>query len=179
MSRPTLYLMLGYPGAGKTTTAKLIHTITGAEHLWADQVRREMYQEPSYSHAENMHLYAHLNDMTNELLSQGKSVIFDTNFSFYHDREHLRTIATKHNARTLLVWVQADKKTAKQRATVEAHLHSHTRVLGNMSDEHFERIAKSLEPPHMNEDLIIVNGSKITENYIKESLNQAGIILEQ
>lgn len=169
--------MLGYPGSGKTTTAKLIHNLTGAEHLWADHVRREMYKHPNYSHAENMHLYTHLNDMTDELLSEGKSVVFDTNFNFYADRQHLRSIASKHNAATEIVWVQADKAIAKQRATKDSHLHSQTRVLGNMSTDHFERITNSQEDPHDDEHVINIEGSKISESYVKSQLQQAGVAI--
>jgi len=168
--------MLGYPGAGKTTTAKIIHKLTGAEHLWADHIRREMYKSPNYSHAENMHLYTHLNNTTAEVLAEGKSVIFDTNFNFYRDRRHLREIAQEYGAKTFIIWVQADKNTAKQRATVDAHLHSHTRVLGNMPIDHFERISSNLEPPHVDEQTIIIDGNRISEKYIKEKLSQAGII---
>lgn len=174
--RQTLYLMLGYPGAGKTTAARLIHEITGAQHLWADQVRREMYKNPTYSHTENMHLYAHLNDMTDQLLGVGKSVVFDTNFNFYKDREHLRKIADKYKTRVVVVWVQADKDIAKQRATVDAHLHSHTRVLGHMSNEDFERIAENLETPRDSEEVIELNGSEITEPILRSKLQSAGLL---
>ena len=167
--------MLGYPGAGKTTTAKIIHKLTGAEHLWADHVRREMYDHPTYSHAENMHLYPHLNDMTDKLLSEGKSVVFDTNFNFYSDREHLRSIAAKHGAHTIVVWVQADKNIAKKRATVDAHLHISTRVLGNMSVEHFERISSNQEDPHEDETVIDIEGREISESYVLTQLNQADV----
>ena len=33
MQKPTLFMMFGYPGAGKTTTAEIINELTGAEHL--------------------------------------------------------------------------------------------------------------------------------------------------
>ena len=76
--------MLGYPGAGKTTAAKVIHSLTGATHLWADHERRKLFATPNYSHAENIELYDKLNKTAAELLQQGKSVIFDTNFNFFH-----------------------------------------------------------------------------------------------
>lgn len=171
----TLFLMLGYPGAGKTTVAKIVHKLTGAEHLWADHVRRKMYQQPSYSHLENMHLYTHLNDLTNELLADGKSVIFDTNFNFYSDRKHLGEIASKQNAQVIIVWVKADKKLAKQRATVDAHLQKHTRVLGNMPIKQFDRISNNLELPRADEKVIELDGTKIDDDYVSQKLYEAGI----
>ena len=170
MSRPTLYLMLGYPGAGKTTAAKLIASVTGAQHLWADNVRREVYQKPTYSHKENIELYNNLNKAAQKLLEQGKSVIFDTNFSFYRDRKHLMDIAQGAGARTLVLWVQTPKGLAKQRAVVDAHLHSNTRVLGHMPEDNFERISGNIEPPHDDEEYIELDGTKLTDDYVKQTL---------
>src|SRR5688500_5646811 len=110
MSRPILYLMLGYPGAGKTTTAKIIHELTGAVHLWADKIRNERFSEPTPSHAENLELYNYLNELTGELLATGQSVIFDTTFNFYKDRQHLREIASRYGAVTQLIWVRTPKE---------------------------------------------------------------------
>lgn len=162
--------MLGYPGAGKTTTAKIVHDLTGAVHLWADVVRRERYGTPSYSHEENLDLYAYLNELTAELLRTGQSVIFDTNFNFYKDREHLRGIAKAHGATTKLLWVQTDKSVARQRAVEEAHKHNN-RVLGHMPAQAFERMSQKLQPPHTNEKYIAVDGTKVTPAYIKSLLN--------
>ena len=162
--------MLGYPGSGKTTTAKIIHELTGAVHLWADKVRRERFMSPTHSHTENIELYDHLNEVTAELLEAGNSVVFDTNFNFYKDREKLRKIASEHNANTILIWVRAPKDVAKERATQGAHK-QHTRILGNMPEERWEKISNNLEAPHEDEKVIEVDGTKVTKEYIKGLLN--------
>jgi predicted kinase len=169
MSQPTLYLMLGYPGAGKTTTARIISKLTGAEHLWADHERRKRFGKPTHSHKENLELYAELNKYTDELLSLGKSVVFDTNFNFYKDRQRLRDIASKHNAATKLVWVYTDKAIAKQRATANSDMQD-TRILGDMSAADFERMANNLQTPQPDEEVIEIDGTQVNDDYIAKAL---------
>ena len=169
MSKPTLYLMVGYPGAGKTTAARLIAEVTGAEHLWADHERRQRHGEPTYSHAENLALYKELNDVAATKLAQGKSVVYDTNFNFFKDREKLRQIAQQAGAETKLVWVTTDKQTAKGRATTNAHKQE-TRVLGNMPVEHFERMSRNLEEPASSEQPIKIEGRDLTAATVRAYL---------
>lgn len=165
----TLYLMLGYPGAGKTTTSKAIHELTGAVHLWADHERRKMFPKPTHTHQENLALYDVLNQRTDDLLAAGQSVIFDTNFNFYKDREHLRHIAAKHGADVKLFWVTTPKDIAKERATHIDHAHRNT-YDEVMPESDFERMAGNLEPPHPDEAYLAVDGTKITTKYIKRLL---------
>lgn len=169
MTTPKLYLFVGYPGAGKTTVAKVIHEETGAVHLWADKIRRERFDRPAYSHAENLQLYAHLNELTGELLEAGNSVLFDTNFNFYKDRDHLRHIAVQHGAEVVLVWLTTPRELARHRAT-EPHHQDHHRVLGTMSPEEFDRMAANLQPPTPDEHAIELDGSRLTAAEIKQKL---------
>lgn len=166
---PIVYLMLGYPGAGKTTAALAIHELTGAVHLWADHIRRERFNKPTYTREENLELYTHLNELTAELLSAGNSVIFDTNFNFFKDRERLRQIANEHQAKAVIIWVTTAKDVAKHRATRNAH-QQNTRVLGDMPEEDFERMSGNLQTPRADEDVIEIDGTKITVDYMKEKL---------
>jgi predicted kinase len=161
--------MVGYPGAGKTTTAKLIHDITGAVHLWADHERSRRFQKPTHSHKENLELYAQLNEETRQLLSEGKSVIFDTNFNFYKDREHLRQIADAEGARTVVVWITTDKTLARDRAVAHPSPNE-TRIWGNMPSEAFERITGNLQEPRAGEHPLMLNGKDMTRDVVERAL---------
>lgn len=165
----TLYLLVGYPGAGKTTTSKALHQLTGAEHLWADHIRKEQFNPPTYSEKENNQLYEELNQRTEQLLASGQSVIYDTNFNYAADRQKLRQLAQKHGAETKLLWVQTPREIAKQRATVEAHQHE-SRVLGSMTDQDFERLTNHLQEPQPTEQPVIVDGTKVDTEYLQSLL---------
>lgn len=161
--------MVGYPGAGKTTTSRIIHDLTGAEHLWADRIRNRLFPNPTHSTEENSELYDYMNKMTGDLLAAGKSVIFDTGFNFYKDRLYLHAIADDCGAQTVVVWVQADKSLAKRRATDESHAERNT-YPETMTEEIFERIAGGLEIPRPEEPLVVIDGAKISHQYVRERL---------
>ena len=175
MKEPALFLMLGYPGAGKTTTSKLIAKLTGAKHLWADHERRAMFVDPTHSKTESDQLYAQLNKQTEELLSQGHSVVFDTSFNHFADREYLRRIAAKHNARVLLIWLDTSLATAKSRAVDKSHA-EHNKYSQSMSDEEFNRIARHLEPPRPQESAIEFDGNQISEQTVEAMLRSNDVL---
>ncbi len=171
----TLYLMLGYPGAGKTTAAQTISKLTGARHLWADHERRQLFGTPTYSETENDQLYHRMNQQAAELLAAGQSVVFDTGFNKHADRDHLRAIAEGNDAQPVLVWVTLDPTIARDRATKDAHLHE-SRTLGDMTDADFERLKEKLEPPAADEPYLELDGTQITPENVAEKLRQQNLL---
>lgn len=170
-NKPTLYLMLGYPGAGKTTAARVISKLSHATHLWADYERRELFGDPTYSETENKQLYDRMNQEASALLVAGESVVFDTGFNKRADRDHLRRLAADAGASVVLVWVTTDPETARERATKDAHLQT-TRALGDMTDNEFERLRNKLEPPAKDENHIELDGTSISDEYVAVQLER-------
>ncbi|MDB5166248.1 MAG: uncharacterized protein JWM37_320 [Candidatus Saccharibacteria bacterium] len=164
-----LYLLVGYPGAGKTTVSQLIKELTGAVHIWADHERKHQFINPRHDHAENLKLYQYLNDKTDQLLKQGKSVIYDTNFNFYKDRQALRAIADKYGVETIVIHLTTSAELARQRAVHEDRDRP-TRVLGNMTADTFERIVNNLEPPRSDERTVEIDGHDVTLDLVRQAL---------
>lgn len=170
MQQPTLYLFIGYPGAGKTTVAKFIAAHSHAYHIWADQERLKLFKHPTHSHAESLELYQQLNAAVDYLLGQGRDVIFDTNFNFLSDREHLRAIADRRQARTVVIWVNTPKALAKQRAVDDNNMRNG--YPARMTAKQFEHIAAKLEIPGKSEKVIKIDGTKLD---VSDVMRQLGL----
>jgi predicted kinase len=166
---PTIFLLFGYPGAGKTTTAKLIAQQTGAVHLSSDDLRGKMFPKPTFSEAEHDQLYKELDKQAELLLMQRKSVVYDANLNRYQHRLQKYQLASRANGRVLLLWVQTPKEIAKQRAadTSRQHLVPPEETANQM----FDRIANLIEPPQADEQPIIIDGTKVTPEYIAQVVN--------
>jgi predicted kinase len=165
--KPVLYLFIGYPGAGKTTIAKIITELTGAHHIWADHERNKLFKQPTHSEQESQDLYEKLNNAADYLLSQGKNVVFDTNFNFLSDREKLREIAEKNDARTIVIWVTTPIDVAKSRALTDEPRNEYE---FSMTDEQFDSITSKLEEPQEGEQVIKVDGTDLDKDSLLREL---------
>lgn len=158
--------MVGYPGAGKTSVASIIAETTGAVHIWADKERHELFGAV-YDREQSEELYNHLNERTDQLLRTGKDVVFDTNFNYYKDREHLRQIAENAGAKTTLIWLKTPREIAYQRAIAES---DGKRLFVTMSHDDFEQVASHLEPPQPEEHAIEIDNTQLDPAAIKQRL---------
>ncbi len=165
---PTLYLMLGYPGAGKTTTAKVIADITGATLLSSDALRFEMFDSPRFSEEEHEQLYRELNQRTEKLLASGKDVVYDANLNRHEHRREKYDICEQANATPKLIWVRTPKELAKQRATHESRKHFTPR--GEALADMFDRIANLIEEPKQDEHHIEIIGQNVTPEIVRAKL---------
>ncbi len=168
MQKPTLFLMLGYPGAGKTTTAEVIQRLSGAVHLSSDKLRMELFGQPEFTDSEHESLYKELDSQAEKLLAQGKSVIYDANLNRYQHRKEKYDICDRTGAVPVLVWVQTPKDLAKQRATAMHRLH--LAPADETLSQLFDRIAGIIEEPKPDEPYTAIDGTKVTSDYIADCL---------
>lgn len=170
MKQPTLYLFIGYPGAGKTTISKIIAEATGAAHLWADVERHKLFKRPTHSQAESVQLYDHLNRQAEALLAGGQDVVFDTNFNFRADRKKMAEIAARNGAAVKLIWITISKDVAKSRAVNLPNSRNGYEM--GMTGEQFDAIVAKLEPPAEDEKFIKIDGTKLDRKTVLALLRQ-------
>jgi predicted kinase len=156
----TLYLLVGPPGSGKTTAASIIAEASGAEHIWVDHERAAMFDRPTHSQAESRQLYQQLNHKAATLLGQGKSVVFDTNFNHWSDRELMRQIADKAGATVKIIQLTTDQELAQVRAMQTRHARRNQMPMP-MSGQTFTNITNHYEPLRAGEDGIKIDGRDI------------------
>ena len=164
----TLYMLFGYPGAGKTTTAKVLHELTGATHLSSDHLRSALFQEPTFTQAEHDEVYHQLDKTAEHLLATGHDVIYDANLNRLQHREEKYVICQRTGAKPLLLWLTTSREMAKSRASDSSRQHLWPPNV--TPDQLFERVARAIEEPGPDEPYIVLDGTKVTKDYIRGQL---------
>lgn len=165
----TLYLLMGFPGAGKTTAAKIIEQLTGAVRLSSDEERLKLWPRPTFSGPEHQKLYEYLDKKTEELLEKGESVIYDANLNRLVHRQEKYELARNTGASIILIWVQTPRGVAKERR-IEAAAHHQLVPKNEAPSSMFERIAGLIEVPGLNEPYIALDGTALTPQLIAKAL---------
>lgn len=168
MTKPTLHLLMGLPGAGKTTLAKTLQKLTKAARLSSDDYRLLIYPEPTFSQKEHDNLYGLLDHSVGHLLEAEHDVIYDANLNRKIHRIEKYELAKKYDANVRLWWVQTAKELAKQRRVDEQE--SLLLPEGETPERMFDRIAEVFEKPEADEPYTAVDGTNVTTSSVKELL---------
>lgn len=158
LNKPTLIMLYGFPGAGKTHFARQFCTDVQAAHLQSDRIRGELFEEPRYDKQEN-EIVAHLMDyMAEEFLKAGVTVVYDTNAMRLAQRRNLRDMARKAHANHILIWLQIDPESGLQRLKSRDRRKADDKYAMPYDRDSFRSYIASMQNPAQTEDYIVISG---------------------
>lgn len=158
LNHPTLIMLYGFPGSGKTYFARQLCDDIQAAHIQGERIRFELFDEPRYDRQEN-EIVSHLMDyMTEEFLNAGMSVVYDVNAMRMGQRRELRDLARKCKASSLLIWFQIDTESSFARTTRRDRRKADDKYTPPMDRKTFDSVAGAMQNPTTTEDYIVVSG---------------------
>lgn len=151
-----LYLMLGYPGSGKSHFARGLASELGAVRFNSDVLRHYLYENPHEHHTRDDHhqIIRTMNAAAVSVIQSGYSVIYDMNNNFANDRLRCSAHIKKYEVPVIVVWVVTPLGVAIKRGGLRPLSQEHTRV----TPEWIKRVAAEIEAPGLSELCIKIDG---------------------
>lgn len=119
-ARPSMVVMIGLPGSGKSHLARAIAARVPAAALDIDALRAALFEDPQHTAKEHGRLFPALHVLMDRLLARRITVIVDaTNLKEANRRPYYK-IAAKHGAKLLLVRVWARTPVIRRRLLARA-----------------------------------------------------------
>lgn len=159
---------MGLPGSGKTTLAHTLQSLTAAARLSSDDFRMLLFPNSTFSPGEHDTLYRILDASMIELISAGYSVIYDANLNRKLHRQEKYDLARTVAADVRLWWVDVPVATAKTRRSREQN--AALIPAGETAERMFDRIQAVFEAPTDGEIATLVDGTRISSEYIASLL---------
>ncbi len=156
--KPTLFMVYGFPGAGKTYFGRLLCEELQAAHINSERIRQELFDEPRYDAQENRIVKQLMIYMTEEFLGAGLSVVFDMNAMRMSNRRELRELARKHKTASVLVWFQIDTESAFARVVVRDRRKADDKYSIPLDRTSFDALVANMQNPDSTEDYLVVSG---------------------
>lgn len=122
MDRPTLILLVGIPGSGKTTYAEsYIEDHPCTIHLSSDKIRKELWGDEAIQ-GDNNEVFSLMQSRAIEALNNGQSVVYDATNITRKDRSYIISICPKFaKIECHIIWAPIEiciKRDAERERTV-------------------------------------------------------------
>jgi predicted kinase len=158
LNKPTLIMLYGFPGAGKSYFERQLCEDISAAHVHSDRIRGELFESPRYDKQEN-EIVRHLMDyMAEEFLNAGISVVYDLNAARGTDRRELRDLARRAKAESVLIWFQVDLESAFARSIKRDKRKADDKYASPIDRSTFDNIVSHMQNPSTTEDFMVVSG---------------------
>lgn len=110
-----MVVLSGLPGTGKSHFAGELRERLPFLVVGSDRMRKLLIPRPKYTRAEHQRVFAACHQLVGQLLTQGRSVIFDAAHLTEWARQPVYEIALRLDARLILVWFTAPLEVIQRR----------------------------------------------------------------
>ena len=114
-AEPALIVVSGLPGTGKSYFCSRLAERLPVVVLESDALRKTLFSLPDYSFRESYRLFQAIHRLVERLLKKGISLVLDSTNLSERNREYLYNIASRLNAKLVLVSVEAPPQVVHQR----------------------------------------------------------------
>lgn len=165
MPNTTLYILCGFPFAGKTTLAKQLEKKYGFTYISPEQiVQKQTKSRPTDQEWDDAFIQSY--QAIDTSLGQGKTVVFDTLNFFREQRNMLRVIAEINNAQAKVLYIPTNAETV-------IHRWRDNRQLKNRHDvpsEDFNLVLANFDIPTPDENVLEYHNDQSVEKWMRENI---------
>ncbi len=161
ITRPTIFIMYGYPGSGKSYFGRQFADETRSAYINDDTLRHEFIENPTHNKSENnavQHLCIY---MLNNFLRSGVSVVYDCRNSRASDRKLLSTIADNYKAQVIIVWLQIDIESSFNRVNNRDARKIDDKYAEKLDRTTFNGLVGRMQNPSEKDDYVVISGKHV------------------
>ena len=157
-SSPSLFILMGLSGSGKSTVSQFLVRQYNAVWVSSDIERQQQYagRDDMYSPAVTRSLFEYIASLTNQLLRAGYPVVIDSCALKQEERDQFRLVADNNHCPEVLIYCQAPEEILKERVKLRLQANKDP---SQAQPELIDFQQKWLEPPSTREkpSLIDIN----------------------
>jgi predicted kinase len=114
-AHPTLIMLVGPPGSGKSFLGRLLVERLGAKMVQTDALRKAMFKHPQYTGREHAAVYAAAHRQIERHLRRGETLVFDATNLAERKRKIVYRLADQAGADLVIVVAYAPPEVIRQR----------------------------------------------------------------